>query len=113
MNPTKMINSVMVYNVNLPKLLRHLKQSAKKRNIKFALTENDLRDLSFPLTCPILNEPLDYTIRSYSPWKPSVDRIDSSKGYEANNIQILSFKANRAKNDLTDAELKLFSIYYN
>lgn len=102
----------MVYNVNLPKLLRHLKQSAKKRNLEFNLTELYLEELSFPITCPILGVELLYNQREYSPNKPSVDRIDSSKGYIKDNIQIISFAANRAKNNLTEAELKQFALYY-
>lgn len=102
----------MVYNVNLPKLLRHLKQSAKKRNLEFNLTESDLMHLSFPITCPILGVELEYGNRKYSPNKPSIDRINSTEGYIKDNIQVLSFSANRAKNNLTDAELKLFAIYY-
>lgn len=35
---------------------------------------------------------------------PSIDRIDSNKGYEPSNVQIVSFVANQAKNDLTDKE---------
>lgn len=35
---------------------------------------------------------------------PSIDRIDSNKGYEPSNVQIVSFVANQAKNDLTDEE---------
>jgi len=102
----------MVYNVDLLKLLRHLKQSAKKRGLDFNLTESYLSELSFPLTCPILNVPLEYGYRGYHEFKPSVDRIDSDLGYVTDNIQILSIKANRAKNNLSEAELKKFSLYY-
>lgn len=102
----------MVYNVDLKRLLRHLKQSAKKRNLQFNLTESYLNELSFPLTCPILGVELLYNHRGYHPHKPSVDRIDSDLGYVQGNIQILSFSANRAKNNLTDAELKKFALYY-
>ena len=102
----------MVYNVNLPKLLRGIKQSAKRRHLDFNLTELDLMHLSFPITCPILGVELEYGKKEYSPNKPSVDRIDSDLGYVKGNIQILSIKANRSKNNLTEAELKLFAIYY-
>jgi len=102
----------MIYNVNLKYLLRHLKQSARRRNLDFNLTEYYLENLSFPLTCPILNVPLEYGKREYSEFKPSVDRIDSSKGYIQGNICVMSIKANRAKNNLTDAELKKFALYY-
>jgi len=102
----------MVYNVNLKRLLQHLKQSAKHRNLEFNLTELYLENLSFPISCPILGVPLEYGVRKYSEFKPSVDRIDSDAGYIQGNIQILSIKANRAKNNLTEAELKKFALYY-
>jgi len=35
----------------------------------------------------------------------SVDRIDSTKGYELDNIQLVCYIANTMKNTLTDAEL--------
>jgi len=102
----------MVYNVNLKRLLQHLKQSAKRRGLDFNLTEGYLSELSFPLTCPILNVPLEYGKRGYDEFKPSVDRIDSNLGYIRGNIQILSIKANRSKNNLSEAELKKFALYY-
>ena len=102
----------MVYNVNLKRLLQHLKQSAKRRGLDFDLTELYLENLSFPLTCPILHVPLEYGLRKYSEFKPSVDRIDSDRGYVQGNIQILSLKANRAKNNLSEVELKKFALYY-
>jgi hypothetical protein len=37
---------------------------------------------------------------------PTLDRIDSTKGYIKENIQVISFKANRLKNNATVDELK-------
>ena len=34
-----------------------------------------------------------------NPWQPSIDRIDSSKGYTKDNCQIVCWIYNRAKND--------------
>ena len=103
----------MITNIKYNKLLSHLKSSAKKRNIEFSLTLLDLYDLGFPLTCPLLNVPLNYSNRGYNEFNPSIDRIDSNRGYVADNIQVMSFKANRAKNNLSDKELKQMAKYYN
>jgi hypothetical protein len=42
---------------------------------------------------------------------PSLDRIDSSKGYELHNIQVISWRANRIKNDATPEELRMLADY--
>jgi len=103
----------MIQNIKYKKLLSHLKSSAKKRNIEFSLTLSDLYDLSFPLTCPILNIPIVYGAKGYNQFSPSIDRIDSDMGYVAENIQVMSFKANRAKNNLTEKELQQMAKYYS
>ena len=90
-----------------------LKGSAKKRNIDFDLTITDLYQIDFPITCPILGIPLVWNRGEPKDNSVSFDRIDSSLGYTFDNLQVISVKANRAKNNLTVEELKKFSLYYN
>lgn len=40
-----------------------------------------------------------------SPWAPSIDRIDSARGYTMDNVQVVCWIYNQAKNTYTDAEL--------
>ena len=61
-------------------------------------------DLTFPTHCPILGIELDYLASFRSDNSPSFDRIDSSKGYIKGNVVILSWRANRIKNDGTAEE---------
>lgn len=66
-----------------------------------------------PDTCPILGVPLNYAggsprDRDYS---PSIDRIDSSRGYNSGNVHVISWRANRIKNDSTPDELLKIAIY--
>ena len=106
---------LMDYRIKPPEtreLLKRLEQSAKKRGIEFTLSLSDLNELSFPITCPVLGIPLKWHRGKPEEDSYSFDRIDSSKGYVPGNIQILSFKANRAKNNLTEDELKKFSIFF-
>jgi hypothetical protein len=75
-----------------------------------------LESLSVPDTCPVLNIPLNYDGYEGKGWtrtdnSPSIDRIDSNKGYEKDNIQIISWRANRIKNDSTPEELRLLADY--
>ena len=77
------------------------KQRSKKKNIEFSIT---VEDLKMPEVCPLLGIKLD----SYSDdidVHPSIDRIDSSKGYIKGNVWIISHKANRVKSDATSDEL--------
>ena len=39
------------------------------------------------------------------PIEASIDRIDSTKGYEKGNVWVISGRANRIKNDATPEEL--------
>jgi hypothetical protein len=94
------------------KIINRLKQSAKKRGIEFNLTSLDLDYIGFPITCPVLGMPLRWHRGEPQDDSYSFDRIDSSKGYCRDNIEIMSVKANRAKNNLTLEELKKFSQYF-
>jgi hypothetical protein len=93
-------------------IINRLRQSAKKRGIEFDLKTTDLDEIGIPISCPILGIPLKWHNGKAEDDSYSVDRIDSTRGYVKDNIQFMSMKANRAKNNLTSAELKLLSTYY-
>ncbi len=63
--------------------------------------------LPLPDKCPLLHIPLFYTNDLITDNTPSIDRIDSSKGYTSENTWIISNKANRMKSNASIAELKL------
>jgi len=46
--------------------------------------------------------------KAWNPWKPSLDRIDSSLGYVVGNIRYICCMGNLAKNRWTDDELVEF-----
>lgn len=89
-----------------------IKRSAKRRGILFNLTLSDINNLTFPISCPILGIPLKYNRGMVQDDSISIDRIDSSKGYEANNIVVISWRANKLKNDSTSREMELISKFY-
>jgi hypothetical protein len=87
-------------------LLRMAKTRAKKKGLEFSIGEEDIH---IPMLCPYFLKPLDVTSAGYNPWFPSIDRIDSSKGYIKGNVQVISTLANRMKWDATEDQLISFA----
>jgi hypothetical protein len=70
------------------------KYRAKQKGREFTITKEDI---VIPDICPLLGTPMK---------SPSLDRIDSSKGYVKGNVWVISNRANTLKNDATLTELK-------
>jgi hypothetical protein len=66
-------------------------------------------DFDIPEECPVFKRPFEYT--PGSPWVPSIDRIDSSKGYVPGNVTVMSWRANALKNDITMYEAIMLAEY--
>ena len=86
---------------------------ARKRHIPFDLTLEHLTDLCRPMRCAVTGHRLSWewppTRRGQcNPWKPSVDRIDPSKGYVVGNVRIVSWIYNLAKSTWTDEVVSQF-----
>lgn len=90
-------------------LYDNAKQRAKKSNIEFTLTKDDI---DIPDTCPVFGFPLKREGRETWMYAPSIDRIDNTKGYIKENIIIVSRRANILKKDATLDELRKLSNYY-
>ncbi len=82
--------------------LHQIKYRATAKNVPFDLT---LEDLDLPEVCPILGIPLKFNKNGADDDSYSMDRIDNTKGYTKNNVQIISLKANKLKNNGTLDEL--------
>lgn len=107
------VQHFMQYLPEIKLIYNRLKASAKKRNINFTLTIPELNNLSFPITCPILGIPLKFNRGSVEDDSYSVDRIDNSKGYEIDNIIVISYKANRLKSNADLDDLNKISSFYS
>jgi hypothetical protein len=77
------------------------KQNSKQTGWTWDVT---MSDIQWNTVCPILGLELDWFAESRQENSPSFDRIDSSKGYVVGNVQIVSWRANRIKNDGTKEE---------
>lgn len=91
-------------------LLSGSKQRAKRLGREHTIT---LTDIVIPDVCPVLGIPLQREDRDTWMNAPSIDRIDSSKGYTPDNIVIVSRRANILKRDATPQELRLLAKFYS
>lgn len=86
------------YHATVPKQKRML-ISAKSRAAKKGREFNiELSDIVIPAECPVLHTKMV---------APSLDRIDSSKGYIKGNVRVISARANLLKSNATVEELRL------
>ena len=86
------------------------KSRAKRRNIEFSLT---IADVIIPDICPILGTPIrkewggiNQTNLERSN-QPSLDRIDSKKGYIPENVTVISYRANVLKGTIPQKNIAL------
>lgn len=84
------------------------KQNTKKHHIPFTIK---FEDLVWPSECPILHIPIDYYAEIRNENSPSFDQKIPGLGYTKENTQIISWRANRIKNDGTWEEHRLISDY--
>lgn len=87
-------------------IYRAAKHRAKFRGIAFDI---ELSDVVIPEFCPILHIPLSVSTGKVSDYSPSLDRIDSTKGYTKGNVQVISYKANTMKSNANAEDLLLFA----
>lgn len=82
-------------------MLGAAKVRAKKSGISFSLTREDI---SIPEICPVLGIKLQRGSIQQRDASPSIDRIIPELGYVPGNIAIVSYRANRIKNNGTVEE---------
>lgn len=88
-------------------LLNRAKANASQKKEKCNLT---IDDIYLPESCPLLGILMYFDMDNpRHDNTPSIDRIDSTKGYVKGNVWIISWKANRMKTDATIDEILTFS----
>lgn len=88
------------------------KRRAKMANVPFAISKQDIIDI-FPSDgkCPMLGIELQFNNHKSEDNSPSLDRIIPELGYVVGNIQLISYRANRIKNDATIEELEKILLF--
>lgn len=98
----------------IPILIRKAKYRASKSKSarEFTITAEDVLKI-WPVDnkCPALGIPLQKGTEITLPNSPSLDRIDSTKGYIPGNIAIISHRANSIKSNGTADELDRIADY--
>lgn len=89
-------------------LLHQTKYRAKKVGLPFNLT---VEDIVIPERCPMLGLELEWASGKRTDSSPSLDRRTPALGYIKGNVQVISWRANRIKNDATPEELMKIAKY--
>lgn len=74
---------------------------AKERNFEHDI---EIEDFEYHTHCPILN--IAYTYLEGSMSAPSLDRVDTTKGYVKGNVKIISRRANSLKSDASISDIE-------
>lgn len=89
------------------KLLKSSKQNAKARGLEHTISKEDIK---VPKICPYLKIELTTEVQQKNTASTvSLDRIDNTKGYTPDNIQVISRLANLMKSYATEEQLIQFA----
>ena len=86
-------------------MLNAAKKRALKKGLEFTIESHDI---VIPEFCPLLEIKLEFGTKDNYLYTPSLDRIDSTKGYVKGNVRVISNLANSMKNCATNKELYTF-----
>ena len=87
-------------------LIQPARKRAKQRGLEFNI---EISDIKIPEYCPVLGIKLERGQKNSCRSSPSLDRIDSTKGYIKGNVWIISHLANTMKSNATTEELTCFA----
>ncbi len=89
-------------------LINQARYRAKNLGNEFTITREELE---IPDFCPVFGIPLFFSGGKRSPNSHSIDRRDNSKGYVKGNVEVISFKANQYKGDMSIEEVENLLAY--
>jgi len=95
------IQNVSKQHINkFEKKILSIRDRCLKNGYEVTITANDLKEKLQQTNgvCPITEEPFTFALQEMTDW--SIDRVDNTRGYYPDNIEIVSVKANKAKGEL-------------
>ena len=100
------------FDYRLQMLINASKQRAKLNGREHDINVADIKAI-YPIDgcCPIFGIKLEFNDAGFRDNSPSIDRIDSTKGYTRDNIQVISWKANRIKGASSLQDLEMMVAY--
>lgn len=90
----------------ITRMLMNSKSRARQSGLLFNIT---IEDVPIPKYCPILEIKLELGKANQYDSAPSIDRIDSTKGYIKGNVRVVSFMANKMKSNATKEQCLIFA----
>lgn len=90
-------------------MLNQARVRSKRKGIECSIS---LEDINIPTHCPVFGFELYRGGIKRTDQSPTLDRIDNAKGYIRGNIIVVSWLANRIKNDVTSAQLRIVADFY-
>mgnify|MGYP003582315793 CR=1 FL=1 len=91
-------------------MLSSARYRAKKKSLEFNITSDDV---VIPERCPVFGFLMETSSEiGRSDASPSLDRIDNSLGYIKGNVIVVSWLANRLKNDASPQQLRTVANFY-
>ena len=94
-------------------LLTDAKKRARAKGLEFSITVDNI---VWPASCPVFHTPMIYSGDRggrATDTSPSIDRIDPRLGYTPDNVQVVSWLANRIKTNATPAQLMAVAMWAN
>lgn len=92
------------------KMVAQARCRARDKGLEFSITTDDV---TIPSVCPVLGIEVRIGMdKKHKDHSPSIDRINTTEGYTKDNIVVVSWRANRLKNDSTISELKMLYEFY-
>lgn len=102
--------------LQLAAMLKQSRKNARARGLPHSITIDDLREMASLSggRCALSGLKFEYGLakevdglntRRKRPWAPSIDRIDSTRGYDIGNVRLVCVAVNIARQDFPDSVL--------